>query len=107
MLRPDDLRGSNLRYCLLTLLWQHGPATTAELRAQLEGLGLTVGGRDPNKTLGDVLRYEVTRGRVRRLGRARYMALPRPDTTTRRHRDRLHDLLREAAVRRTAATRAA
>ncbi len=98
-LKPHDLRGKNLRYSLLTLLWRHGPATIGELRSQLESLGLRVGGRDPNKTIGDVLRWEVSKGRVRRLSRARYEALPRPDTTTRRHRDRLRDLVDEAQVR--------
>ena len=98
-LRPHDLRGKNLRYSLLTLLWYHGPATIAELRARLESLGLVVGGRDPNKTIGDVLRDEVTTGRVQRVSRGCYAALQRPDTTTRRHRDRLRDLVDEAAAR--------
>ncbi len=98
-LRPHDLRGKNLRYSLLTLLWRHGPATIAELRGRLESLGLVVGGRDPNKTIGDVLCWELEKGRVRRLSRGRYAALPRPDTTTRRHRDRLRDLVAEAQVR--------
>ncbi len=105
-LRPHDLRGKNLRYSLLTLLWQHGPATIPELRGRLESLGLVIGGRDPNKTIGDVLRWEFKKGRVIRLERGRYAALPRPDTTTRRHRDRLRDLVDEAAVRSRAADRA-
>ena len=98
-LRPHDLRGKNLRYSLLTLLWRHGPATIAELRARLESLGLVVGGRDPNKTISDVLCWELKKGRVRRLSRGRYAALRRPDTTTRRHRDRLRDLVAEAEAR--------
>lgn len=99
VLQPHDLRGKNLRYTLLTLLWQHGPATIAELRSQVEALGLVIGGRDPNKTIGDVLRYETTIGRVHRIRRGYYEALPRPDTTTRRHRDRMRLLVREGADR--------
>lgn len=100
-LHPDDLRGKNLRYALLTLLWRAGrPCSIGELHQQLGRLGLVVGGRDPAKTLSDVLRYERQKGRVARVARGRYTALPRPDTTTRRHRDRLRDLIAEADRRR-------
>lgn len=100
-LRPHDLRGRNLRFALLTLLWQAGrPCSIGELHQQLQRLGLSVGGGDPAKTLGDVLRYELRKGRVARVSRGHYTALPRPDTTTRRHRDRLRDLVAEAERRR-------
>ena len=98
-LQPHDLRGKNLRYTLLTLLWRHGPASIAELRARIESSGLIIGGADPNKTIGDVLRYEASIGRVRRVRRGVYAALPRPDTTTRRHRDRMRLLNLEGAAR--------
>ena len=85
-LRPHDLRGANLRYCLLTLLSEaRSPRSIAELRAALEQLGLTVGGSDPNKVISDVLRYELRLGRVRRTGRGRYESRYRPNTTVRRH----------------------
>lgn len=100
-LRPHDLRGANLRYCLLTLMDNAGrPCSIGELRRSLEALGLVVGGRDPAKTIADVLRYECQIGRVRRTARGRYQVNRRPDTTLRRHRDRLRDLVHEGARRR-------
>ena len=102
-LQPHNLRGANLRYSLLTLLDERGPSTIAELRRELERRGLRVGGRDPAKTIADVLRYECSIGRVRRVGRGSYRAMPRPETTSRRHRDRLRDLTSEAR-RRSAAS---
>lgn len=96
-LQPDDLWGRNLRFSLLTLLWQRGwPCTITELTDELGRLGLTVRG-DPPKTVGDALRYEVSIGRVRRVGRGRYAGLERPPTTVRRHRDRLRALVEIAA----------
>jgi hypothetical protein len=100
-LRPDQLSGSNLRYSLLTLLAEAGePRTIAELRRELERRGLRVAGRDPAKTIADVLRYERALGRVLRVGRGRYLTVQRPDTTERRHRDRLRDLVDEGRRRR-------
>ena len=96
-LRPDDLWGRNLRFSLLTLLWQQGrPCSISELIGALGRLGLTVRG-DPPKTVGDALRYEVELGRVRRVRRGQYQVLERPPTTVRRHRDRLRALLAVAA----------
>jgi len=93
-LRPHDLRGRNLRYCLLTVLADaHGPCTIAELLGRLERLGLQVGGADPHKVVSDALRYEDRLGRVRRVSRGVYESGHRPDTTERRHRDRLRDLI--------------
>ena len=99
-LRPDDLRGASLRYSLLTLLEELGPCSIGELLWHLELRGLRVGGRDPSKTVADVLRYECAKGRARRVGRGRYRALRRPETTRRRHRARLLDLMEEASRRR-------
>ncbi len=105
-LHPEDLRGANLRYCLLTLLSESGrPHSIAELRATLEGLGLTVGGSDPNKVISDVLRYELGLGRVRRTERGRYESRFRPNTTVRRHRARLKDLVAKARESRKRADR--
>ena len=100
-LRPDDLRGANLRYSALTLLARAGrPCSIGELLEELGRRGLVVGGRDPRKTLSDVLRYELGLGRVERVGRGRFMARPRPRTTEQRHRQRLADLEDEAHRRR-------
>jgi hypothetical protein len=97
-LRPDDLRGADLRFSLLTLLHDSGRSCSIpELRDMLSRRGLVVGGPDPAKTIGDVMRLEVKKGRVHRVERGRYRSLPRPDTTTRRHRSRLIDLQRLAA----------
>ena len=98
-LRPHHLRGADLRFSLLTLLHQSGrPCAIPELHEQLTRRGLVVAGADLAKTISDVLRLEVAKRRVERVRRGWYRALPRPDTTTRRHRDRLADL--EAAARR-------
>lgn len=95
-LQPHDLRGANLRYALLTLLHEEGrPCDIATLHRRLEALGLVVRGPDPGKRIADVLRYECTKGRVVRVTRGRYRGLRRPDTTVRRHRDRLADLVAE------------
>ncbi len=99
-LEPHDLRGKNLRFALLTVLAEQGPGSISELRCRLERLGLVVGGANPAKTIGDVLRYECIKGRVSREGRGRYRAGFRPETTRRRHRDRLRDLVREGDRRR-------
>lgn len=94
---PHNLRGRNLRYALLTLLEDaHGPRTVTQLIRALRSLGLTVGGENPAKTVGDVLRYEYSLGRVRRVSRGCYVIGERPATTIRRHRDRLRLLVSEA-----------
>ena len=93
LLRPDDLRGADLRFSLLTLLHDAGrPCNVRELLDALSRRGLVVGGTHPAKTISDVLRHEVAKGRAVRVRRGWYRALPRPDTTTRRHRYRLIDL---------------
>ncbi|MHB1138892.1 MAG: hypothetical protein ACYC2O_08035 [Microthrixaceae bacterium] len=93
-LQPHDLRRRNLRYSLLTLLHRAGaPRTITELLAELERLGLRVGGRDPRKVVSDALRYEQRIGRASRVRRGTYVGLYRPDTTVRRHRDRMRDLI--------------
>ena len=110
-LQPHDLRGRNLRYSLLTVLHDAArPMRIAELIAELQRLGLVIGGRDPHKTVGDVLRYEVGRGRIRRVERGVYrIGEIRPAPTVYRHRRRLQDLVaegrRRAAVDRLAGRR--
>ncbi|BBX72322.1 hypothetical protein H7H78_11500 [Mycobacterium shinjukuense] len=65
------LRGIELRYVLTMHLAQHGPATIAEMIDALCHHGFCVRGR-ASKAVSDALRWEIGRGRVRRLGRARY-----------------------------------
>ena len=65
------VRGIELRYLLTEHLFLQGPATITELVQALASQGFEVGGR-PSKSVSDALRWEVSRGRVRRLGRARY-----------------------------------
>lgn len=102
-LQPDDLRGASLRYAVLTLLADaRGPRSITELRVDLERCGLRVGGSNPNKAISDVLRYECRLGRARRVGRGRFIEGYRPETTERRHRDRLRDLIAEGVRRRQA-----
>ena len=104
-LRPHDLRGANLRYCLLTVLHDAArPMRIRELIGELERFGLVVGGRDPHKTVGDVLRYEVGLGRVRRVERGMYrIGEIRPVTTANAHRRRFRDLVAEGRRRGRAA----
>lgn len=100
-LQPHDLWGRNLRYALLTLLEQAGrPCSISELIEQLEALGLVLRGTNQPKTIGDALRWEVTKGRVRRTARGTYESGFRPPSTARKHRERLRDLVDEGRRRR-------
>ena len=65
------LQGVELRYVLTTNLAVHGTATIFEMVELLEYQGFTVAGR-PSKTVSDALRWEMRRGRVRRLRRGLY-----------------------------------
>jgi hypothetical protein len=65
------VEGIELRYVLTMHLSQHGPATITEMIEALSWHGFCVLGR-PSKAVSDALRWEMRRGRVRRLGRARY-----------------------------------
>ena len=66
------LSGMALRYALVVTLLDHRrPMDVAELVEQLRRDGYDVWGR-PSKTVSDALRWEVRRGRVRRLGRGVY-----------------------------------
>ena len=66
-----ELRGTELRYALTMYLLQHGAQTVTELIDGLDWQGFAVTGR-PSKAISDALRWERRRGRVRKLGRARY-----------------------------------
>lgn len=66
-----NLHGIELRYVLTMQLAVHGPATVTELIDALKWHGFCVRGR-PSKAISDALRWEIERGRVRRLARGRY-----------------------------------
>ena len=66
-----QLHGIELRYVLTMQLSQNGPATIIELIEALGRHRFFVRGR-PSKALSDALRWEIARGRVRRLGRGLY-----------------------------------
>ncbi|HUP86706.1 MAG TPA: hypothetical protein VM143_13665 [Acidimicrobiales bacterium] len=66
------LAGLDLRSALVFLLLDRGrPIPLAELDARIRRAGFDVEGR-PGKAVSDALRWEVARGRVRRLGRGIY-----------------------------------
>jgi hypothetical protein len=66
-----EVRGTELRYLLTAYLFDHGPATVAELVDALAYHGFSVGGR-PSKVVSDALRWEMEHGRVIRSRRGRY-----------------------------------
>jgi hypothetical protein len=65
------LQGIELRYVLALYLWRNGRATIGEMVDELGAQGFCVRGR-PSKAVSDALRWEIVRGRVRRLGRGLY-----------------------------------
>jgi hypothetical protein len=70
--RTYPLRGRDLRHACLVVLARSRPLTITELLAVLTDAGFAVAGDDPHKVLSDRLRYELRRGRVRRVSRGRY-----------------------------------
>jgi hypothetical protein len=89
------LHGIELRYVLALHLWQHGPATVAEIVESLGRQGFRVRGR-PSKAVSDALRWEIGRGRVRQLRRGLYGPAYIPHATEYRIINRV-SALREAA----------
>jgi hypothetical protein len=65
------LQGIELRYVLTMHLGHHGRATIVEMINALSRQGFRVSGR-ASKAVSDALRWEIGRGRVRRLGRGLY-----------------------------------
>lgn len=65
------LRGTELRHMVTTNLAVHGKATMFEILELLYYQGFIIPGR-PSKTVSDALRWEMRRGRVRRLRRGVY-----------------------------------
>ncbi len=92
------LQGIELRYVLTTNLAVHGAATVYEMVELLDYQGFAVAGR-ASKAVSDALRWEVRRGRVRRLRRGLYGpgAMPR---STEHHIHKRAMALRDEAARR-------
>ena len=90
-------RGIELRYALTVYLFQHGPATVADLIDALDYQGFVIAGR-PSKAISDGLRWEMAHGRVRRLGRGRYSPASMPRPTEHRLHQRVLALRAEAAA---------
>ena len=67
----SPIAGRPLRYMLTQLLEQHDTLTIAELCALLKAEGVILPGR-PSKVVSDALRWEIRRGRVKRLHRGVY-----------------------------------
>jgi len=85
------LTGYLLRSFLLLTLRQAGSVlAVADLVAGLEREGYVTRGR-PSKAVSDALRWEVARGRVRRLARGVYVVGHLPRQTAWRMRRRLAD----------------
>ena len=85
------LRGLDLRYVLTRHLLLHGPMTVAALIDDLEGYGFGFAGR-ASKAVSDALRWEVGRGRVRRLRRGCYGPGAMPRSTEQHIRKRAQAL---------------
>src|ERR1043166_7871070 len=86
-----ELRGIEVRYALTLYLAVHGPQTVAELIGALEHQGFTIAGRS-SKSVSDALRWEIGRGRVRRLKRGRYGPVSMPRATEQRIHSRMMKL---------------
>ena len=96
-----EVRGIELRYLLTSYLFDHGPATVAELVDALTYHGFCVGAR-PSKAVNDALRWEMVHGRVRRLRRGRYGPISMPRATEHRINQRvlaLHARVAEMSLR--------
>jgi hypothetical protein len=65
------LRGIELRYVLTHHLFIHGPTAITDLVETLVLQGFSIASPAP-KSVSDALRWEINRGRVRRLARGRY-----------------------------------
>lgn len=82
------LRALELRHLLTWHIHQHESLTVRQLIDLLEADGFSTLGR-ASKVVSDALRWEVARGRVRRVGRGRYAAGRIPRATAYRIRRRV------------------
>ena len=89
-----DLDGRQVRRVVVTWLMdaRGSPLTVSDLVARFAARGLDLGGR-PGKVVSDSLRWEVRRGRVRRLRRSTYVIGEVPRTTAYRIRIEARDAL--------------
>jgi hypothetical protein len=79
----ERVAGRELRYRVtLLLLEARRPLTVRELLAALDRAGHDVAGR-PSKTVSDILRSEIRRGRVERTARSTYAVRRIPPSTVR------------------------
>ncbi|MCV7281832.1 hypothetical protein H7J88_19585 [Mycolicibacterium flavescens] len=97
MTQRKVLRGTELRHVLTTYLAVHGPSSVDALLELLDYHLFTVAGR-PSKTVSDALRWEVRRGRVRRLRRGHYGPGAMPRSTEHYIHQHALDLREEAAA---------
>jgi|SRR5215207_1255671 len=91
-----QVKGTELRYLLTTYLFDHGPATVAELVDALAYHGFCVAGR-PSKSVSDALRWEMVHGRVRPQTRGRYGPVSMPRATEHRKTQRVLTLHAQVA----------
>jgi hypothetical protein len=67
------LHGKHLRSGVLAILLRHErPMTLVDIHRELHLSGYVMASREPVKRLGNVLAYEVVKGRARRVDRATY-----------------------------------
>lgn len=84
-IEADALRGRGLRFVLVDEIRRRHTCTVAELVQYIANAGFELPGR-PSKIISDALRWEVARGRVRRVDRGCYSYGRVPPTTSRRIR---------------------
>jgi hypothetical protein len=88
-MRDRRIFGIELRYVIMFLLMQRGaPMSVAELVVGIDTMGFQMEGR-PSKRVSDSLRSEVSRGRIRRIGRNLYTVGTIPRETRSRIRRRV------------------
>ena len=91
------LRCIDLRYLLITHIYDHGIVTVDDLVESLTRQGFVINGR-PSKTVSDALRTDVKIGRVIRRGRGRYGPGVMPRATEHRIDRRVHQLRAEVTA---------
>ena len=91
--RARHLSGLELRYVLTDVICGSGDRvwSVADLASSLNDAGFVLSGR-ASKAISDALRWEIGRGRVRRVGRGVYVAGSMPGATRRRIRKRTRQL---------------
>ena len=95
---PHELAGRTLRYVLTLALVDAGrEMTVQELADHLCAQGVRTPGRT-SKVISDGLRWEAARGRVRRVGRGRYVAMPVPRQTLAWMRTRVETVLHRTTI---------